>query len=103
MLITPTTFISNVILLIQTNKTTNRPIVPRFGKSRFTYEILLQLGTIVRMVQKWEKITKLRIVTIVETQAEASCNTIVHTPPVPAAAAAAAATITAAAITTTAA
>lgn len=48
------------------------PVVPRFGSSRFTYEILLQLGTIVRMVQKWEKITKLRIVTIVETQAEAS-------------------------------
>jgi len=48
------------------------PVVSRYGETRFTYELLLQLGTIIRMVQKWEKITKLRVVAIVDTQAEAS-------------------------------
>jgi hypothetical protein len=34
------------------------------------YELLLQLGTIVHMVAEWEKRTRLRVVTIVDTQDE---------------------------------
>jgi len=46
------------------------PIVPPFGETRLTYELLLQLGTIVHMVSEWEKRTMLRVVTIVDTQDE---------------------------------
>jgi len=46
------------------------PIVPHAGRSRYTYELLLQLATIVNMVHKIEKYTKMRINSVVSTSNE---------------------------------
>lgn len=46
------------------------PIVPHSGASRYTYELLLQLATIVSNVHKIEKYTRMRIVSVVATADE---------------------------------
>lgn len=46
------------------------PIVPHAGRSRYTYELLLQLATIVKMAHTIEKYTKMRINSVVSTSNE---------------------------------
>lgn len=46
------------------------PIIPNAGESRFSFELMCQLGAIVRMVRAVEKYTRLRLVSIVDKQSE---------------------------------
>lgn len=46
------------------------PIIPNTGDSHFSFELMCQLGAIVRMVRAVEKYARLRLVSIVDNQSE---------------------------------